>query len=92
MPYLVFGLETMDLLLTIFLLAAVVLGVYFAARFALEASESASQPGPVPPLPPPQVWMAQAPRFVCMKCGEFEASYSKDSLRCLKCNQEYRYL
>jgi hypothetical protein len=55
MPYEVFGFSTMEYVMTIFLLGASFVGLYFAARFASEAMSSTAKPAPAPaywPGPP----------------------------------------
>lgn len=94
MPLEVFGLSTLDLLLTLFLLASVFLGLYYAARYAMEASESlgAGKTGAAPPPPPGPFIAAHDARFVCVACGNYEATYADGALKCTRCGQEYKYL
>jgi hypothetical protein len=94
MPVDVFGLSTLDYLLTLFLLGAVFLGVYYAARFAMEATESLGAPkaSAGKSTPPGQASASLDGRFVCMACGNVEAMYLDGALKCTRCGQEYKFL
>jgi hypothetical protein len=92
MPSDMFGLGTIDLAMTLFLLASALAGLYFSARFAIEALDRLNAAGTARQQQHSQAIANLGARFVCAKCGNLEASYQNETLRCTKCGQEYMYL